>query len=176
VLHYTANDRRMQKGEVVLIDYGPEVDHYTTDITRSWPVEGKFTKRAAEFYDAVLEAQKAGIAAAKPGSSIQAVNAACDEVLRKHDLFRFKRHGACHYIGLEVHDPGDIGKTLVPGMVFTVEPGLYDSEAGLGVRIEDVVVITQTGCEVISDLAPKERAEVEALVQEEGILDRLAND
>jgi Xaa-Pro aminopeptidase len=175
-LHYTANDRRMQKGEIVLVDYGPEVDHYTTDITRSWPVDGKFGKRAAAFYDAVLEAQKAGIAAAKPGSSIRAVNQACDEVLRKRDLFQFKLHGACHYIGLEVHDPGDIGKPLVPGMVFTIEPGLYDTKEGLGVRIEDVVVITETGCEVISALAPKERAEVEKLIQEEGILDRLASD
>jgi Xaa-Pro aminopeptidase len=174
VLHYTANDRRMQKEEIVLIDYGPEVDHYTTDITRSWPTDGKFTKRAAELYDAVLAAQEAGIAACKPGATIQDVTKACDGVLEERGLMKYRRHGPCHYIGLEVHDPGDYQAPFVPGVAFTVEPGLYDLEAGIGIRIEDVVVITAKGCDVISALAPKARAEVEKTVQAEGILDRLA--
>jgi Xaa-Pro aminopeptidase len=174
VLHYDANSRRMQAGEVLLIDYGPEVDHYTTDITRSWPVDGRFSARAAELYDAVLEAQLAGIAACRPGATIGDVNQACNEVVARRGLRDYVRHGACHYIGLEVHDPGSTRVKLVPGMAFTVEPGLYDEKAGIGIRIEDVVVITETGCEVLSALAPKERAEVERLVQEEGILDRLA--
>lgn len=173
VLHYTANDRRMQAGEIVLIDYGPEVDHYTTDITRSWPTDGKFSARAAELYDAVLAAQKAGIAACKPGATIRDVSKACSEVIKQRGLSALVRHGPCHYIGLEVHDPGDTRKPFVPGVAFTVEPGLYDREAGIGIRIEDVVVITAEGCEVLSALAPKERAEVEATVQAEGILDRL---
>ncbi len=176
VLHYTANDRRLEEDDVVLIDYGPELDHYTTDITRSWPADGTFSKRAAELYDAVLEAQKAGIAAAKPGATILAVDRACGQVLEKRGFRDLVRHGACHYIGLEVHDPGDLRKTLEPGMAFTVEPGLYDTKAGIGIRIEDVVVITKDGCEVLSALAPKERAEVEATVQAEGILDRLASE
>lgn len=175
VLHYTANDRRMQAGEVVLIDYGPEVDHYTTDITRSWPVDGTFSKRAAELYDVVLEAQKAGIAAARPGATIVDVDRACTEVFKQRGLFELRRHGACHWIGLEVHDPGDTRTPLVPGMTFTIEPGLYDRKAGIGIRIEDVVVITETGCEVLTGLAPKERAEVEATVQAEGLLDRPGN-
>ncbi len=174
VLHYTANDRRMQEGEVVLIDYGPELDHYTTDITRSWPTDGTFGKRAAELYDAVLEAQKAGLAACKPGATFRDVSGACKAVYQARGLEKLVRHGPCHYIGLEVHDPGDTRKPFVPGMTFTVEPGLYDPEAGIGIRIEDVVVITATGCEVLSDLAPKERSEVEATVKAEGILDRLA--
>lgn len=174
VLHYTANDRRMQAGEVVLIDYGPEVDHYTTDITRSWPTDGTFGKRAAELYDAVLAAQKAGIAACKPGATIKDVSKACNEVIQQRGLRQYVRHGPCHYIGLEVHDPGDYAKPFVPGVAFTVEPGLYDREAGIGIRIEDVVVITADGCEVLSALAPKERAEVEAAVRAEGVLDRLA--
>jgi Xaa-Pro aminopeptidase len=164
----------MQKGEVLLVDYGPEVDHYTTDITRSWPTDGKFGKRAAELYDAVLEAQKAGIAAAKPGATINEVNQACVDVFQKRNLFDLKLHEACHWIGLEVHDPGDTRTKLVPGMAFTVEPGLYDTKAGIGIRIEDVVVITEKGCEVLSALAPKERAEVEKTVQEEGILERMS--
>src|SRR5262245_4266352 len=175
VLHYTANDRRMQKEEVVLIDYGPEVDHYTTDITRSWPVDGKFTKRAAELYDAVLAAQKAGIAACKPGATIKDVSKACGDVLKERGFSKLVRHGPCHYIGLEVHDPGDYDKPFVPGGAFTVEPGLYDREAGIGIRIEDVVVITEKGCDVISDLAPREREEVEKTVRAEGILDRMAD-
>jgi len=173
VLHYTANNRRMQKDEVVLVDYGPEVDHYTTDITRCWPVDGKFGKRAAELYDAVLEAQKAGIAAAKPGATIIEVDAACSKVLQGRKFGELMLHGACHYIGLEVHDPGDPRKRLEPGMAFTVEPGLYDTKAGIGIRIEDVVVITEKGCEVISGSAPKERDEVERMVAEEGVLDRV---
>lgn len=175
VLHYTANDRRLLAGEVVLLDYGPELDHYTTDITRSWPVDGKFTKRAAELYDAVLEAQAAGIAAAKPGATIVDVDRACTEVFKQKKLHELRRHGACHWIGLEVHDPGDTRTPLVPGMTFTIEPGLYDRKAGIGIRIEDVVAITETGCEVLSSLAPKARAEVEETVRAEGILDRLAN-
>jgi len=173
VLHYTANDRLLGEDDVLLVDYGPEVDHYTTDITRTWPVDGSFSKRAAELYDAVLEAQKAGIEAAKPGSTILEVDRACTKVLEKRGFRDLKRHGACHWIGLEVHDPGDPSTTLVPGMAFTVEPGLYDTKAGIGIRIEDVVVITDKGCEVLSALAPKERAEVEATVAAEGILDRM---
>jgi Xaa-Pro aminopeptidase len=175
VLHYTANDRRMQAGEVVLIDYGPEVDHYTTDITRSWPVDGTFSKRAAELYDAVLAAQEAGIAAAKPGATILDVDRACTEVFKQRNLFELRRHGACHWIGMEVHDPGSTRTPLVPGMTFTIEPGLYDTKAGIGIRIEDVVAITETGCEVLSALAPKARAEVEASARAEGLLDRLGN-
>lgn len=175
-LHYVANDRRLQKGEVVLVDYGPEVDHYTTDITRSWPTDGKFGKRAAELYDVVLEAQKAGIAAAKPGSTIAEVSQACAAVIQKRGMHEFQVHGPCHSIGLEVHDP-HVGeyftKALEPGVAFTVEPGLYDRAAGIGIRIEDVVVITEKGCEVISELAPKEREAVEKTVAEEGVLERM---
>jgi Xaa-Pro aminopeptidase len=173
VLHYTANDRILRPGEVVLIDYGPEVDHYTTDITRSWPVDGEFSARAAELYDAVLAAQKAGIRACKPGATIRDVARACSEVIQARGLAGLVRHGPCHYIGLEVHDPGDTKRPFVPGVAFTVEPGLYDREAGIGIRIEDVVVITESGCEVLSALAPKEREEVERAVRAEGILERM---
>lgn len=173
VLHYKTNDRRMQAGEVLLIDYGPEVDHYTTDITRSWPVSGEFTEYQAEIYSAVLDAQKAGIAAAKPGVTLAEVSAACSEVLKERGFGAFIKHGACHFIGMEVHDPGDYRAPVEVGAAFTIEPGAYDVEAGVGVRIEDVVVITEDGCEVLTGLVPKELDEVEDLVRAEGILDRI---
>ncbi len=177
ILHYVANSRRLQDGEVLLIDYGPELDHYVTDITRSWPVNGRFTERQAEIYDAVLAAQKAAIEACKPGVTLRDVDEVSWKVLEARGFPRSKwrRHGCCHFIGMEVHDPGLYNQPVEPGVCFTVEPGLYDSENGIGVRIEDVVVITQDGCEVISDLAPRERAEVEILVQERGLLDRLVS-
>jgi len=170
-LHYSASSRRLGAGEVVLIDYGPEVDHYTTDITRTWPVDGEFTPRMAELYDAVLAAQAAGIAAVAPGKTLTDVEGACAAVLRERGLADLIRHGSCHYIGLEVHDPGDYARALEPGVTFTVEPGLYDAKEGIGVRIEDVVVVTPDGCEVLTGDVPKARAEVERAVRERGLLD-----
>jgi len=172
VLHYSASARRMRAGEVVLIDYGPEVDHYTTDITRTWPVGGEFTAEQARMYDAVLAAQLAGIDAVRPGASMGSVTNACRRVLAEAGLSHLMPHGACHWIGLEVHDVGDNSAKLLPGMVFTIEPGVYDPETGVGVRIEDVAVVTEDGCEVLTGGVPKARAEVEALVQSSGVLDR----
>lgn len=173
VLHYSANKRRLRAGEVVLIDYAPDLDHYTMDITRTWPVDGSFTPRQAEIYDAVLAAQVAGIAAARPGAKIADVETACLEVLRGRGFSHLIRHGSCHHVGLEVHDVGRTGLVLEPGVVFSVEPGLYEPETGIGVRIEDVVVITPEGCEVLSAGVPRTREEIEALIAEEGILDRI---
>lgn len=173
VLHYNASARRMAAGEVLLVDFGCELDHYTTDITRTWPVAGAFDERQAELYDAVLAAQEAGIAAVRPGATLAQVAAACNEVFAERGLAGLVIHGPSHYIGLEVHDPGDPSAPLVPGVAFTVEPGLYDREAGVGVRIEDVVVVTESGCEVLTAGVPKARAVVEALVAEEGIVDWL---
>ena len=173
ILHYVANSRRLADGEVLLVDYGPEVDHYTTDITRSWPINGKFSARQAEMYDAVLAAQLAGIAACKPGVTLRDVDDACWKVLEERGFpaRKWRRHGSCHFIGMEVHDPGPYNQPVEPGVAFTVEPGLYERETGIGIRIEDVVVITKDGCEVISTEVPKERAAVEALVKEAGLLD-----
>lgn len=171
VLHYSANTRAMQAGEMLLIDYGPELDHYTTDITRSWPVDGEFTPRMAELYDIVLEAQQAGIAAVEPGITMREVHLACMAVFKKHGVEELARHGSCHYIGLEVHDVGRSADALVAGVAFTVEPGLYDPESGIGIRIEDVVVVTEDACEVLSAGVPKDRASLERLVAARGVLD-----
>ncbi|MCC7013311.1 MAG: aminopeptidase P family protein [Planctomycetes bacterium] len=174
VLHYGANNRRMLEGEVLLVDYAPEVDHSVCDITRTWPVNGKFSARQAELYDAVLASQKAGIAVVKPGAKLEDVESACRRVLEERGFGPLIRHGACHYIGMEVHDVGNAGKPLSVGACFTIEPGLYEPDSSIGIRIEDVVVVTETGCDVISALVPKERAEIEALIASEGVLDWLA--
>jgi Xaa-Pro aminopeptidase len=173
VLHYMASSRAMEDGEVVLIDFAPEVDHFTSDITRTWPIDGTFSPRQAELYDIVLEAQKAGIAAVKPGATIASVSRACGEVFKARGVSKLQKHGPCHYIGMEVHDVGDYDKPLEPGVAFTVEPGLYEAETKIGIRIEDVVIVTETGCEVVSSLVPRERAEIERLIREEGVLDWL---
>ena len=171
ILHYAAAASTLDAGELVLLDYAPEVDHFTSDITRSWPVTGTFTPRMAELYDVVLAAQLAGIAAVKPGATIRDVERACSDVIRDAGFSEYVMHGACHYIGMEVHDVGVYNAKLEPGVCFTVEPGLYDTEAGIGIRIEDVVMVTADGCEVLSAGVPKTRPEIEALVREKGLLD-----
>jgi Xaa-Pro aminopeptidase len=158
---------------MLLLDYAPEVEHYTSDITRSWPVDGKFTPRMIEIYDAVLEAQLAGIAAVKPGATFEDIEKACRQVLSGHGMYKLHRHGVSHYVGLEVHDAGEY-RPLEPGVVLTVEPGVYDPQAGIGVRIEDVVLVTATGCEVLSAGVPKDRASLMKLIEADGLLDLMS--
>ncbi|GJM23027.1 MAG: Xaa-Pro aminopeptidase [Planctomycetota bacterium] len=171
-LHYSASARVMQAGEVLCVDAGPELDHYTTDITRSWPVSGTFSERQADMYDAVLAAQEAGLALSKPGETITSISNAANQVLIDRGYGDMIRHGVCHWIGLEVHDVGNYATPLAPGMAFTVEPGIYDEEHDIGIRIEDVVVITEDGHENLTRGVPVLREEVEALVQAQGMLDR----
>jgi Xaa-Pro aminopeptidase len=170
VLHYSACSRTLHPGEMLLVDYAPEFDHYASDITRSWPTDGVMTPRMSEIYDAVLAAQEAGIAAVKPGKTMQEIEMACRKALQSHSMGKLMPHGACHYIGLEVHDVGDNGKPLEPGVCFTVEPGVYEPATGIGIRIEDVVAVTETGCEVLSAGVPKERKTVLTAVGVGGIL------
>jgi Xaa-Pro aminopeptidase len=172
VLHYFHSNRTMHDGELLLVDYGPDVDHYTTDITRTWPVGGEFTEQQRKVYDSVLEAQAAGIAAAKPGNSMGNVAAAIQEVFAKHKVESMVRHAPTHYIGMEVHDVSVRG-AFQPGMALAIEPGLYSEADGFGIRIEDVVVITAEGCEIITrEGLPVEAEAIEAMVKETGLLER----
>src|SRR6185436_19133247 len=116
--------------------------------------------------------QEAGIAAVKPGKTMGDVERACRAVLKEHGMEKLMPHGTCHYVGLEVHDVGKGNAPLEPGVVFTVEPGVYEPETGIGVRIEDVVVVTADGCEVLSKDVPKAAEAVLALCAEKGLLDR----
>ncbi|MBI4874074.1 MAG: M24 family metallopeptidase, partial [Acidobacteria bacterium] len=171
-LHYWQNARRMDLGDLLLIDAAAECAGYASDLTRTIPVGGHFSARQRELYDIVLGAQKAGLAAIKPGATLgrtsgsvyQAVYdyfAAHGKDRHGNSLERYLPHGVCHPVGLEVHDAHDPAAPLEAGMVVALEPGLYIPEEGIGIRIEDLVLVTETGSEVLSARLPKEAAEIE---------------
>jgi Xaa-Pro aminopeptidase len=195
VLHYVDNARQMADGELVLIDAGGELDGYAADITRTFPVSGRFTPPQAELVGLVLAAQEAAIAAICPGASFIAPHEAAlhvlvqgfidlgllsgslDEALAGETYKRFYMHRTSHWLGLDVHDAGEYRKgetwrSLVPGMVLTIEPGCYVRAAedipapyrDMGVRIEDDVLVTAAGCEVLTAAAPKTIAEIESVM------------
>jgi Xaa-Pro aminopeptidase len=174
ILHYSKNARRIDSGELVLMDVGPECSMYAADITRTVPANGKFSPRQRELYDVVLGAQKAALAALKPGmmlgsrfsrTGIQKVAA---DYIDSHgrdrngnSLGKYFTHGVGHHVGLDVHDAFDPAAPLEPGMVVTLEPGIYIPEEQIGIRIEDVVLITESGAKVLSERLPREASEVE---------------
>ena len=164
VLHYDKNERRMQAGEVVVVDIGAEYGGYSADVTRTYPVSGKFSPRQREIYQIVLDAQKAAIAKIKPGVRISDLHQAAMGYIRSKGYEKYFVHGTSHHIGLQVHDVGDTSRPLEPNMVITVEPGIYIPEEQFGIRIEDDVLVTLEGSRVLS-VFPKEFAEVEALVK-----------
>jgi Xaa-Pro aminopeptidase len=166
ILHYKTNRRVMQAGDLVVVDVGGEYEGYAADVTRTFPVSGRFTERQAEIYDAVLAAQKAGIEAVRPGATLRDVHAAAKAVLAEHGLDRWFLHGTSHSVGLNVHDAWSSRRELEVGSVLTVEPGVYIAEEALGVRIEDTILVTADGPVILSSGVPKERAEVEALMAE----------
>jgi Xaa-Pro aminopeptidase len=164
ILHYDKNDRRMQAPDVVVVDIGAEYSGYSADVTRTYPVSGKFSPRQREIYQIVLDAQKAAIAKIKPGVRISDLHQAAMGYIRSKGYEKNFIHGTSHHIGLEVHDVGSTARPLEPNMVITVEPGIYIPEEEIGVRIEDDVLVTPTGYRVLSAF-PKEIAEIEALVK-----------
>jgi Xaa-Pro aminopeptidase len=198
VLHYVANDRQMRDGELLLIDAGCELDGYASDITRTFPVNGHFSGPQADIYNLVLEAQGAAIAAVRPGATfhdphdaavrvlaqgmvdLKLLEGSVDGVIESESYKRFYMHRTSHWLGRDVHDVGlykvgDAPRPLEPGMVFTIEPGLYvptDADdvdpafRGIGIRIEDDVLVTTDGVEVLSAAVPKAVADIEALRRE----------
>ena len=169
-LHYSENARLMQAGELVLMDVGSECAGYATDITRTVPVSGKFTPRQRELYEIVLGAQKAAIAALKPGVTLPQLNQIARDYLDGHGrdlnggpLGRYLTHRISHGVGLEVHDYPSASSTepLQAGMVITVEPGLYIPEEKIGIRIEDTLLVTEEGCRNLSAALPREPGEIE---------------
>jgi Xaa-Pro aminopeptidase len=163
ILHYSQNNRRMDAGELVVVDAGAECGLYVSDITRTVPVSGKFSARQRELYDAVLEAQRAVIAAAKPGVTLAALKQAAIDSLnaRGRNLGRYLPHGVSHHVGLQVHDAADKDLPLAEGAVITVEPGVYVPEENIGIRIEDMLLITSDGAEVLTAALPSDASAVE---------------
>jgi Xaa-Pro aminopeptidase len=164
ILHYEKNDRRIQAGDVVVVDIGAEYGGYSADVTRTYPSSGKFSTRQRELYQIVLDAQKAAIAKVRPGVKISDLHQAAMGHIRSKGYEKFFIHGTSHHIGLEVHDVGETSRPLEPNMVITVEPGIYIPEEEIGIRIEDDVLVTPTGYRGLSTF-PKEIAEIEALVR-----------
>lgn len=168
-LHYTDIGASVEKDDVILMDYAPEWRYYASDVTRSWPASGKFTERGRKIYEAVLKAQEAAIAKVRPGVSFGEVNEAAATALAEAGFspMKYMPHGLSHTIGMSTHDVAGMElmtAPLEPGVVFTIEPGVYDKESGIGVRIEDVIAVTKDGFDNLSKDAPKTVAEIEAIV------------
>lgn len=163
VLHYSANNRVMLSGDLVVVDIGAKYRGYCADLTRTLPVNGRFSPRQREIYELVLEAQQAAFKLVKPGSDLRAVHGAAAKVFEEAGYRKYFPHGTSHWLGLETHDVVRISRLtkLKKGMVFTVEPGLYVFEEDLGVRIEDVVVVTEQGYRCLSDGIPRTVAAIE---------------
>ena len=196
VLHYVRNRDALGPDDLLLIDAGAEYGFYTADVTRTWPVSGKFTPPQRAIYDITLESQRRAIAAVKPGAGFDDVHrvatralieglvelgimsGSVDGIMEQQSYRDYYMHATSHWLGLDVHDCGpyrdDRGQVrLRPGMVLTVEPGLYfgpqaketpESYRGIGIRIEDDVLVTDDGCRVLSEAIPKDPDELEAIV------------
>ncbi len=199
ILHYNENDSPINDGEMVLIDAGCEVSGYASDITRTWPINGKFGETQKLIYELVLGAQKAALDLCRPGEFYTAPHNAVrehlakgllelgiipgptlEDALREEQLGMYYMHNTSHWLGLDVHDvgiysPNGEPRQLEEGMVLTVEPGLYfgkwredleidEKWLGIGVRIEDDVLITESGCEILTRGCPKTVAELESII------------
>ena len=200
VLHYVFNNAPLAAGDLLLIDAGCELDGYASDITRTFPVGGRYSGAQREVYELVLAAQLAAIGKVRPGNKwsephdaavrvlaqgmldLKLLGGSLDEVLEKETYKRFYMHRTGHWLGLDVHDAGDYKRAaewraLEPGMVLTVEPGLYiraDDDVpeplrNIGIRIEDDVLVSPDGCEVLSAEAPKRIEDIEALMSERNL-------
>lgn len=174
ILHYSANNRKTQEGDLVLLDLGAQYNYYSGDISRTFPISRQFSPRQAEIYQIVLDAQKEVQSQAKPGLTLFELNEiakksladSCKKIGLIHsdeELSKYYFHSVSHFLGLDTHDVGDRNIPLKPGMVVTNEPGLYIEEEGIGVRIEDDLLITENGCENLSREIPKEIEEIECI-------------
>ena len=197
VLHYVENNATLADGDLLLIDAGCELDGYASDITRTFPVNGRFSGAQRDVYELVLAAQAAAIAMVKPGAhwnaphdaavavlaqgfiDLKLLGGTLDAVLEQESYKQFYMHRTGHWLGLDVHDAGEYKtggewRELQPGMVLTVEPGCYirpgpgvpEAFAHIGIRIEDDALVTVGGCEILSAAAPKNVADIEALMRD----------
>lgn len=175
VLHYSENNSKCGADDLILFDLGAQRNYYNADISRTFPVAGKFTERQKQVYNVVLKANLEVMKAVKPGIPFAELNEIAKKVLAEgckelglikddSELSKYYFHGVSHYLGLDTHDVGDRGEILKPGMVFTNEPGLYIPEEGIGIRIEDDLLVTEDGCENLSKDIIKTVEEIEAFM------------
>ena len=191
ILHYVTNRKKLQGKNLLVMDAGAEYHGYTADITRTMPVDGKFSTEEKIIYDIVLEAQEAGIKACIAGNEFRAAHKKAVEVItsklmelkiitKKEDYQKYFFHGTSHYLGLDVHDAGNYGK-YQPGNVITVEPGIYIAEGSpcdpkwwnIGIRIEDDILITDAAPEVLSKILPRKTSEIETRMKEESLFNKI---
>lgn len=176
MLHYETNQDTCEDGTLLLLDLGAKYQGYCADITRTYPVNGKFSERQRQVYDIVLAANRKVAAEAKPGMTTVDLNNICKKVLaegcirlglieKEEEIGKYYMHGVSHHLGIDVHDVTvDANKKLRPGAVITDEPGLYIDEWEIGIRIEDDLLITENGCEVLSEAVIREADEIEAFM------------
>ena len=176
VLHYENNDSEIENNSLILTDLGALSNEYAADITRTYPANGKFTERQAEIYNIVLKTNKEIINLIKPGVTFKDINQRAYEILaegminlgkikEKSELSKYYYHSVGHYLGLDVHDVGSNLKPFEPGVVITVEPGLYIEEEGIGIRIEDDVLVTENGNINLSEEIIKEIDDIEKFMK-----------
>jgi Xaa-Pro aminopeptidase len=177
VVHYMANNRQLQAGEFVYMDYGSDYAYYNSDITRTWPVSGRFTAEQEKMYRCVLDARNAIIAAIKPGATLESLRQAAAEVYARHgyaDAFEKTGRYIGHFVGISVHDVGEISgsdarKPFVVGTVFNVEPVLEFPDRKIHMRLEDTVVLTAAGPENLTAAVPADLGPLYALIKERGV-------
>ncbi|MCH7408853.1 aminopeptidase P N-terminal domain-containing protein [Belliella sp. DSM 111904] len=190
ILHYVYNSVRDLQEGVILMDIGAEYRGYSGDITRTVPIKGKFSPEEKAIYEIVLKALEESTKASKPGADFRAIGQISKEIvdeglaklgiIKKGQNHSYLPHGISHHLGLDVHDRGGYGP-LEPGMVFTIEPGIYIPEGsdcdakwwGIGIRIEDNILITENGYENLSQFVPRTVADIEKVMKEEGVLQKL---
>lgn len=173
VLHYDKSRGQSLSGDLVVMDIGAEFGYYTADVTRTAPISGTFTERQRALYELVLATQEAAIDSVRPGVTTRDLNRIARTYMREHsgDLCqpgtcdRYFAHGLSHWLGMDVHDVGDYSTPFAPGMVLTIEPGIYIPEERIGIRIEDDILVTADGHEILSSAAPRRPGDIEAVMR-----------
>ena len=173
ILHYTAQDTTMHDGDLVVVDIGARYNYYCADLTRTYPVSGKFTVQQRKLYDVVLETQEYIADIAKPGYWLKndkrqekSLHHLACAFLKGHGYDQYFSHNIGHYLGLDVHDVGSYEEPLQEGDVITIEPGIYIPEEQIGIRIEDNYWIVKGGVICLSEQLPKRPKEIEKLVRQ----------
>ena len=175
ILHYEKNNSKIGKSDLIVLDVGAKYEEYCADISRTFPASGKFNKRQKEIYQEVLQIQKKMIDSVKPSISINTLNEKAIELItealfrlklikKKEEYKKYYMHNIGHHLGLAAHDSLDRNSKLVSGNVITIEPGIYAEEEKIGVRIEDDILVTKVGAEVLSSKIPKEIEEIEKIM------------